>query len=350
MLRSDSLPTSPEPVANGLPEPVLRELLQCLRDWLDTQRDDNGAMALLRGLVAESIKAEANSKDIQLREFDAQELAEACDWPEQDDFTAASKKVKGVQFDAYLESRERSVEAFFEGKGFAHAIRLGKHSPRGRHRAKWFLEAYVPGEQKDPTALQPVDQPVEPVLEAPSQQIEYGYSEAGTVKSSYLAHLLLGKGSFKVKSARGLLFACTFLVPGILLLLLVATGGLHLLMDRPLRTADLAFAIFAFGIGWFMLDQIRTTWWLLEDRIIPAPDGLVRLTEEPAQLESFKVDQGRVIGLVRYTANCPVCAAAVELRYGQGHERRRLFGCCVEAAQEHLFTFDRVTRRGTRVR
>lgn len=58
----------------------------------------------------------------------------------------------------------------------------------------------------------------------------------------------------------------------------------------------------------------------------------------------------RYIRLVRYGGVCPVCAGQIELRYGTGSEARRLFGSCSEAPQEHLFSFDRVTRLGRRVR
>ncbi|GKS98826.1 hypothetical protein AVKW3434_05580 [Acidovorax sp. SUPP3434] len=126
-------------------------------------------------------------------------------------------------------------------------------------------------------------------------------------------------------------------------------GWLRLFENRPLSTLDLAFVMFVVGIGWVTWDFIRTTWWLLADRIIPASEMLISWGEPPAQLESFKESGTRLIGLVRYSATCPECAAAIELRYGQAHQRRRLFGCCVEAPHEHVFTFDRVKRQGWRI-
>jgi hypothetical protein len=131
---------------------------------------------------------------------------------------------------------------------------------------------------------------------------------------------------------------------------LVAAVWLMLFVRQQVTTADLAFLVFGAGLGWMLWNSIRSLWWLLADRIIPVADVLLEWSEAPAQLESFKDGNARIIGMVRYSATCPVCAAAVELRYGEGNERRRLFGCCVEAPQEHVFTFDRVTRRGRRVR
>lgn len=350
MLRSESQPTSPEPVANGLTQPTFRDLLLCMRDWLDVQRDEATASKLMRALVSESITLSANSKGGQPPEFDAQELTEACDMPEQEDYEASATKVKNANLTRYLESRRSSVEAFFEGRGFRNALRLKKLSPGGRHRARWLLEVYSIENNDDAAEGQPDDQLVEVLSGTDKQQIKYVYAEAGLVKCSFIAKPLLGKGSFKIKSVRGLAFGGTILLPALCVLSLAGVGWLHLFVHRPLATSDLAFAVLAILISWVLAKAIRDGWWLLSDRIAPASELLVSWKEAPAQLESFRAGDERVIGLVRYTATCPECSAAVELRYGEGQERRRLFGCCVESPQEHVFTFDRVTRRGRRIR
>lgn len=350
MLRSESLPTSPEPVANGLTQPTFHDLLLCMRDWLDVQRDEATASKLVRALVSESITLSANSKGRQPPEFDAQELTEACGMPEQTDYEASALKVKNANLARYLESRRSSVEAFFEGRGFHHALQLKKHSPGGRHRAQWFLEVYSLEKQADTPDGQPGDQLVERSSDATAQQIQYDYAEAGSVRCSLIARPLLGTGAFKIRSVRGLAFASTIIGPALCMLLLAGIGWLHLYVHRPIATSDLAFAVLAVLGCWLLWGTIRDSWWLLADRIAPASEVFISWKEAPAQLESFRAGEERVIGLVRYTGTCPECAAAIELRYGEGNERRRLFGCCVESPQEHVFTFDRVTRRGKRYR
>lgn len=111
MLRSESQPTSPEPVANGLTQSALHDLLLCMRDWLAVQRDEATASRLIRALVSESITLSANSKGAQPPELDAQEMTEACDMPEQEDYEAASIKVKNANLTRSLESRRSSIEA-----------------------------------------------------------------------------------------------------------------------------------------------------------------------------------------------------------------------------------------------
>ncbi|MEJ8855925.1 hypothetical protein WKW79_15200 [Variovorax robiniae] len=352
MFRDEAAPTSPEPVANRLP--TVAELLPCFQEWLAGQHVESNALALLRALGNESAKvAHLTGRGEQL-EFNAEDLVQVC-WPELVDFDSAKMKVKNAKLEQYLSSRSVDREAFFAQRGLKHSLRLRKRSTSGHHRAQWSLEPYALTPQEEtiePHAASDVShigrlEPVGPGDAGPAcLRIEYAYAPAGTVKPSWVARPLFGSGSFKTKSLRGLLFASTVMAPMACIALLAAIVWLMLFVNRPVTTADLAFFVCAAGIGWVLWDFVRQLWWLLADRIVPAADVLVRWNEPPAQLESFKQGDARIIGLVRYSATCPVCAATVELRYGAGHERRRLFGCCVEAPQEHVFTFDRVTRQG----
>lgn len=358
MLRDEAAPTSPELVANRLPK--VPDLLPCFQEWLDSQRDETNALALLRALAAESAKVARLPGHGEQLEFNAEDLVQVC-WPELVDFDSAKMKVKNAKLEQYLSSRATDREAFFAQRGFKHALGLRKRSTTGHHRAQWSLEPYTltpPEEATRPQIAGEADrvdwlEPVAPVetrnAAPPSLQIEYTYAAAGIVKPSWIVSPLFGSGSFKTRSLRGLLFASTAVVPMACIALLAAILWLMLFVNRAVTTADLAFLVAAAGIGWVLWEFVRQLWWLLVDRIVPAAEVLVSWNEPPAQLESFKLGDARIIGLVRYSATCPVCAAAVELRYGAGHERRRLFGCCVEAPQEHVFTFDRVTRRGKAV-
>ena len=356
MLRDEAAPTSPEPVANRLP--TVFDLLPCFQEWLDSQRDETNALVLLRALAAESAKVAHLSGNGEQLEFNAVDLVQAS-WPDPVDFDFAKMKVKNAKLDQYLSSRTPDRDAFFTQRGFKHALGLNKRSTAGRHRAQWSLEPYAltsPEETSGPQAadegnphggLEAIGSVGKENPALAGLQIEYTYEAAGTVRPSWIARPLFGSaGSFKTKSLRGVLFAGTALVPMVCIALLVTIVWLMLFVKRAVTTADLALFVIAAGIGWGLLGIVRQLWWLLADRIVPASDMLVSWSEPPAQLESFKQGDARIIGLVRYNATCPVCAADVELRYGAGHERRRLFGCCVEAPQEHVFTFDRVTRRG----
>lgn len=185
MLRSESAPTSPEPVADGFAS--LQELLSCLIEWIASQRDETNARELLAALANETLKV-ARSSDPSQREFDAADLAGACDWPEQGDFEAATRRIKRAELQAYLSAREAGLEQFFLRRGFQQALRLQKRSPPGRRRAHWYFEPYAVAQsleedERDKTGPEPVRTSTGLV----PTSITYDYVPAGQVKPSWLA-------------------------------------------------------------------------------------------------------------------------------------------------------------------
>lgn len=91
-----------------------------------------------------------------------------------------------------------------------------------------------------------------------------------------------------------------------------------------------------------------------DKRIIMAPDILIGFREYGVQLELTRIDStpgaASRLGLVRYAATCPICGAKVQVESGGREFHRRLVGRCQESPDEHVFSFDRVTRSGKRLR
>jgi hypothetical protein len=96
--------------------------------------------------------------------------------------------------------------------------------------------------------------------------------------------------------------------------------------------------------------QIKPFIRLLNDRIIAAPELFLALDETPAQLELYKAEDERVIRFVRHFGYCMICGAEVNLDSGEPDFPRRLVGRCSESPREHVFSFDRVTRKGYTLR
>jgi hypothetical protein len=326
----------------------MRGLVECLEGWLAKDREDGAAYTLLVALTKETAKR-ADSADPGQREFDAQDLAAAAGRPEGADFDASKRWVDRAKMEKFAGARQASIEAHFAAAGHAQCLRPVRRSPGGKHRAVWFLEAY------------PL--PVVEVLESGAEEakkgsdslgpvaIEYEFTEPGHVKAAWYVRPLIGSGSFATRSWRGLLWLGLVLIPiaYIALTTLFAVG--HLYLRRPLQTSDLASFVLAGLFAWiFWRLFVRPTMWLLDDRIIPATEAWVGWREDNAQLELTRDTAKRIrLQLVRYSAVCQVCAGKVELRYSQGTNRRQLLGCCVEAPHDHVFSFDRVLRRGRRL-
>lgn len=91
-----------------------------------------------------------------------------------------------------------------------------------------------------------------------------------------------------------------------------------------------------------------------DKRIIMAPDILIGFREFGVQLELTRLDtapgSASRLGLVRYAATCPICNARVQVESGGREFHRQLVGRCQESPDEHVYSFDRVTRSGTRLR
>lgn len=109
-------------------------------------------------------------------------------------------------------------------------------------------------------------------------------------------------------------------------------------------------AMFGF-IAWRSVSGVGR---LGDKRIIMAPDILIGFREYGVQLELTRIDttpgSASRLGLVRYAATCPICNAKVQVESGGREFHGRLVGRCQESPDEHVFSFDRVTRTGTNLR
>jgi hypothetical protein len=321
---------------------VVQELLKCFDDWLNRNSEGASAHTLLCALVRETLR-KAGLPQAAPREFDAQELAAAAGRSEQDDYEASKRWVDRCKVILYVAARQEALEEHFRAAGHQQCLRPAVKSTRGKHRASYFLQPYEMTAEATVEATEPQKQDV--------TQLHYEFDPPGVVKPSLIGRLLLGSGSFTTKSWRGLVWALIGAAALLLLYVNAATLAGAAYLRRPLQTGDLALLILLGGISWFLwIGVLRPMYWIVFDRIGLAGSFLVAFGEADAQLElTDGQDRQRRLQLVRYRAVCPVCAGPIELLYGLGPNRRRLLGCCSELPQEHVFTFDRVLRRGVRL-
>lgn len=326
----------------------MRELVECLREWLSKNRSDGSAYSLLTALAAETLKKLASNDPAQ-REFDAQQLAAAADRAEANDFDASKRWVSAAKLETFVDARRASIEEHFRSSGHMQALRPVRRSPGGKYRTVWYLESYsLPLVTDAPAEGNPPDSPAassEPLA------IRYEFTPPGQVRAAWYAKPLIGAGSFVTRSWRGLLWLAVALIPIGYLLVSALMPVAFMYVRRPVHTADLATLTVVSVMAWVIWRiSIRPLIWLLEDRIILATEAWVGWSEGVAQLElALDEHKKRRLRLVRYSAVCPICAGTIELRYSQGQNRRRLVGCCNEAPHEHVFSFDRILRTGRRL-
>jgi len=329
----------------------MKQLILCLIDWIDQLHASGQAAAALRALAVETLKR-VDSPDPDQRKFDAQAIAEATNTNRIWDFDQAKQWLSRANVPKFVDARTQALCGFFREKGHHEVVVPVKTETSGRVRAEWFLEVRpLPSASEEPINPAPSSSDAAtPTVEsaATAEGLVYEYTPPTQLRLGPLGWLLLGRqGNTPTKSARGVIWAGVFVLSGLVLLLMLFLLSAMGHLQRPLTTGDLVNVVMLLIFGTLTWRYwVRPLVWLGEDRIIPAPNLLPALTEDPCQLEMPKDGERRYIRLVRYSGVCPVCAGQIELRYGAGHESRRLFGCCIEAPQDHVFSFDRVTRKG----
>jgi hypothetical protein len=123
----------------------------------------------------------------------------------------------------------------------------------------------------------------------------------------------------------------------------------------PLSARDLTLTIFLALTAWYAARVAKRFERLVDDRLIMASDSMVGFREFGICLELFKAEKtssggGKHLRMVKFAAQCPMCAAQVLLDPGEPDFPRRIVGRCQESPREHVFSFDRATRTGYRLR
>ncbi|UUZ64075.1 hypothetical protein LP417_01895 [Polaromonas sp. P1-6] len=282
------------------------------------------------------------------------DIAQACQPDREWDYESAKRWFTTAEPAKYLHGRRAAIDLYFQNCGHSQGLSLTQRKSSGHHRAQWLFTQYdlsaEPGGDVNASDINVSDRTTVGMAVLRSD-IAYEVTAPGSIKLNWLGWLLLGSGTFVTRSGRGLLWA-TLMLTSIAILLFC--GYLFFAMSsysRPLQTGDVILMLLLMAAAWISWRLLIRPWiWLLEDRIVLSGDLFAAFKEDPVQLDMAKDESHRYVRLVRYSAVCPVCAGNIELRYGYGPSYRRIFGCCTEVPTEHVFTFDRVTRRGQRHR
>jgi len=148
--------------------------------------------------------------------------------------------------------------------------------------------------------------------------------------------------------------------PTILYVVITVAGSAFILFalslnKHPVTTSDLAAIVIIVLLNWLAYRSVQQFTRLIDDRIIMASESMLGFREFGVCLELFRPN-AREVGapkkarMVKYAAQCPVCSAQVLLDAGEPDFPRRIVGRCQESPREHVFSFDRVTCGGYRLR
>lgn len=325
---------------------VLVEVLACFVTWLDDTQNEQKNHQILLALGKESLKrAKVNGKTGR---FDKKDIAAAAHAGAEVD---PQNWVRWSDMKNYWDARRDNYIAFARQNGIEWVPVLCRNATSGRNPTEYWLdiesiEVTEDSQTESAEATSDAERPA-----ASTRMIRYEVTQPGEVKCSVWLKPWLTSGSFHFKGWRRLSVIAWLLLHGTVIAL--AAIYTYALAVKPelitLRTSatSLLLAFLAYMTWRFF---IRPVVHLLDDRILHVDSWIVAFKEDAAQLEVVKIDKAKTIRLVRYTAVCPICSASVSLNNGGAEFPRRLVGQCAESPREHLFSFDRVTRKGMLLR
>jgi hypothetical protein len=121
-------------------------------------------------------------------------------------------------------------------------------------------------------------------------------------------------------------------------------------------TVSLTFLVLSLMFIACFYQWISPIYEAMDKRVGIAPFWMLNINVFSAQLRAKKLDkvkkngkQFRVLELVIYKADCPICGNDVSVVKGKGKFKGRLIGECDESPREHVFSFDHVTKKGKRL-
>lgn len=148
--------------------------------------------------------------------------------------------------------------------------------------------------------------------------------------------------------------------PNLIWLFTVALFGVATLYqlsksNSPITTSDLVLLIYLGLVTWYSYYLANRLNRLVEDRIIMAAEIMLGAKEFNVCLELARSPGGGLntpkrAKMVKYAGTCLVCNAQVLLDNGEPDFPRRIVGRCTESPREHVFSFDRTTLTGYRLR
>lgn len=85
---------------------------------------------------------------------------------------------------------------------------------------------------------------------------------------------------------------------------------------------------------------------VLDTGVVRAPEWMLPMTELSGLLVKNSTEEGKVLILTQYKGVCPLCSGSVDIVVGKGQHKNRLIGQCEMSGQEHIYSFDHITKVG----
>ncbi|NOS97994.1 MAG: hypothetical protein HOP25_05930 [Methylotenera sp.] len=316
---------------------AVREAAICLQKFLSVHPPQNNrAYEILQFLANETIKRIDEGKDYRFNN----KAIKASVLGDSDSNSGISTQWNKL-IDKILPEREEGFEIFAREHGLAYYAWLDKLEGGGSgNQALYFIVA----------------KEVRTVAKASFPKADITYIPTVNVSPSWWAKWLFNENNLAV-GWRKKIYVFYPMIPIVLsLLFFLAIWLVSVDKKTPISAQDVTSFTFMLAMFFYCKFILKNWLRLVEDRIVMAPDNLLSSTERDVSLELVSSrDEGnenktKVLRLVKYASQCPICQAEILLDKGEPDFPRRIVGRCKESPREHVYSFDRITLTGNKLR
>lgn len=322
----------------------IREAANCLIAYLKVHGEHTNTFSILQFLADETIERLDQSKSCK---FNNLAIQDAVKGGMRGDPSAWISPIWNKLVNEVMPSREKGLESFAASNGFKYYPGIHKQeSPGGSgNQSLYSIEA------KRVSASE-----LNQSIFNSSVKADISYIPAIEISPSWWAKWLFNQNNSATGWRKGVyiffpIIWIVFMLLGCLLIWYILSKN-----KNPVTSQDLMVIIFAFGALYYCWQALRKWLQLVEDRIVMAPDHLLSWGEFNVSLELDRVSGEnkkritKILRLVKYASQCPICEAVIQLDKGEPDFPRRIVGRCQESPREHVYSFDRITKTGMRLR
>ena len=320
----------------------LEQVARCLMDYLNVHGKNAQLYQVLQFLAESTLSRLAEGMDPR---FNYYKIREGVTRETEGDASAwFSRHWKSLTGDFRLRCEE-GIQKFAADQGLDVYPWVEKHESDGGAGNQALISLI---------AL-PIPEILAPKKSADATPHDITYIPAENLKLSWWARWLFDENQVAEGWRKWLL-----IWPTILYVALTVAGSIFVLIvlshsKQPVTTGDVAAMLIIVLFNWLAYRSLQQFTRLVDDRIIMASESMLGFKEFGVCLELFRPNAKEVgapkkARMIKYAAQCPVCSAQVLLDVGEPDFPRRIVGRCQESPREHVFSFDRATRGGYRLR
>jgi hypothetical protein len=324
------------------------KLAQCLVEFIQVDNPNTNDYNVLQFIAEESINRVRNftadeppmltSKDIHKGVVPSADENKSSNWLNPIFSKIDSKLRKEV---------EGPLSRFAQQKGLTQFPWIQKLSTSGGqgHASKYWL-----------VGLPIIENIHKPTNKYKAKDDEIEYTPVKEIKANFLAKLILGR-ELAMNGFRKwilILFPIISAITIMTLAYLIYLGWF--LKPAPITTKTLA-TLGSIYIGYLIIKDYKSrSDRFLEDRVVMASDWFLKFEESNVlqELVTIKDENNtfshKEVRLTKYVSTCAICGEKIYLDYGEPEFPRRIIGRCNESPREHIYSFDRVTLLGSKLR